>query len=50
LSSYGSVVFWMYALFQRSAFSLTNAFQAEPHVGALPNVGMLAAAIGRLSE
>ena len=28
-------------MFQRSAFCLTNAFHAEPHRGALPNVLML---------
>ena len=47
---YGSVVFCRYAVFQRSAFSLMNAFQAEPHAGALPKVFMLAAAIGLRSE
>ncbi len=40
----------MYALVQRSAFSLMNTFQAEPHLAALPNVFILAALIGRLSE
>src|SRR6266581_540057 len=45
----GPIVFWRYALFQRSAFCLMNAFHAEPQAGALPNVAMLAAKIGRLS-
>ena len=49
-SSYGSVVFWRYAVCQRSAFSFTNAFHAEPHDGARPNVLMPAALIGRRSE
>ena len=30
-------------MFQRSAFSLTNAFHSEPQRGAWPNVVMLAA-------
>src|SRR6267378_2313469 len=37
-------------MFQRSAFCLTNDFHAEPQTGALPNVLMFAAPIGRLSE
>jgi hypothetical protein len=37
-------------MFQRSAFCLMNDFHAEPQVGALPKVLMLAAAIGRRSE
>jgi hypothetical protein len=37
-------------MFQRSAFSLMNAFQLEPQVGAWPNVLMIAAEIGRRSE
>ena len=37
-------------MFQRSAFCLTNDFHTEPQAGALPNVLMLAAPIGRRSE
>ena len=50
MSSYGSVVFWMYELCDRSAFSLMNAFHCEPQPGARPKVFMPAAAIGRLSD
>ncbi len=50
MSSYGSVVFCRYDVFERSAFSRMKRFHPEPQLLPLPKVPMLAAEIGRRSE